>query len=77
MQFESITLKYNAKIQYMLINCIDDDNAKIIVDETKFKNIYKKLFKKYKKTIKIIDRQYLIDLINYKKFSNINIELLK
>ena len=74
MQPESVAPKYDARAQYMLINCIDDDDAEMVADETRSRGIYKKLLKKYKKTTKTVGRQYPADLINYKKPSDISIE---
>ena len=78
LSFEIISIdhrKLNVKARYQIDNCIDDDDEKMIVEEAKFKKIWNKLFKKYRKNLKTIDRQYFIDFINYKKFSNLNIQV--
>ena len=68
--------KLNAKAQYQLLNCIDENDAKMMIEKTKVKNIWNRLVNKYKIKLQTIERQYFVELVNYKKFSNMNIEFI-
>ena len=68
--------KLDAKAQYQLIACIDDDDQKLMTKLKTVKKIWKTLINKYKKKFQTIERQYLQKLMIYKKFSNIIIETI-
>lgn len=48
----------------------------MVVEETRFRGIWNRLIKKYKKTLKTVGRQYLADLVNYKKSPDMDIEVV-
>ena len=66
--------KLDARAQYQIVNCIDEDDEEMIAEETRARGIWINLLKKYKKNLKTVGRQYLVDLINYKKPADMNIE---
>ena len=70
----NLIIKANAKAKYQIVLCINDNDEKLIFENKKAKVKWIKLVKKYKKKLKTYDRQYLENLINYKKFANVNIE---
>ena len=76
MNFHYEASKLNAKVQYQLLNCIDENDAKMMIEKTKVKNIWNRLVNKYKIKLQTIERQYFVELVNYKKFSNMNIEFI-
>ena len=68
--------KFDARAQYQLIACIDDDDQELMTKLKTFKKIWKTLINKYKKKLQTIERQYLQKLMNYKKSSNMIIETI-
>lgn len=46
----------------------------MVAEETRSRGIWNRLIKKYKKTLKTVGRQYLADLVNYKKSPDMDIE---
>ena len=67
-------LKMNVRTQYQLINCINENDEKLMTEKTKFRDIWMKLQHKYKTKLQIVKRQYLTELITYKKSFDIDIE---
>ena len=66
--------KLNVQTQFILVQCIDIENKKHTMMNITTKNIWVFLWKKYKKKLKTIDRQYVENWIIYKKSSNKSIE---
>lgn len=63
----SMTLKSNAKTQYWISISIEEDDQKHIMRLETTKKIYSFLLNKYKKKLQIIERQFMMNLINYRK----------
>ena len=72
--FTFILTKQNAKTQYWIFICIEKNDEKYVTNLKTVREINKKLQKKCKKKLQIISRQYMINLINYKKFVNKTID---
>ena len=68
--------KFDARAQYQLIACIDDDDQKLMTKLKTFKEIWKILINKYKEKFQTTERQYLQKLMNYKKSSDMTIETI-
>ncbi len=73
-EFNETNKKLDARAQYQLGNCINDDDGEMVAEETRSRGIWNRLIKKYKKTLKTVGRQYLADLVNYKKSPDMDIE---
>ncbi len=72
LSFES--QKIDAKAYYWLIICIIINDQEHIADKMSAKKIWNTLSYKYKEKLQIIERQYLMNFINYKMSMNIFIE---
>ncbi len=72
LDFES--QKINMKAHYWLIICIIINDQEHIADKTLAKEIWNALSYKYKEKLQIIERQYLMNFINYRMSMNIFIE---
>ena len=68
--------KLDARAQYQLIACIDDDDQELMTKLKTAKKIWKTLINKYKKKLQTIERQYLQELMTYKKSSDMIIETI-
>ena len=68
--------KFDARAQYQLIACIDDDDQKLMTKLKIARKIWKTLINKYKKKFQTIERQYLQKFMTYKKSSNMIIETI-
>ncbi len=72
LDFES--QKIDMKTHYWLIICIIIDDQEHIIDKTSAKKIWNALSYKYKEKLQIIERQYLMNFINYRMSMNIFIK---
>ncbi len=72
LDFES--QKIDAKAHYWLIICIIINDQEHIANKTSAKKIWNALSYKYKEKLQIIERQYLMNFINYRMLMNIFIE---
>ncbi len=72
LDFES--QKIDAKAHYWLIICIIIDDQEHTADKMSAKEIWDALSYKYKEKLQIIERQYLMNFINYKMSMNIFIK---
>ncbi len=72
LDFES--QKINVKAHYWLIICIIIDDQEHIANKISVKEIWDALSYKYKEKLQIIERQYLMNFINYRMSTNIFIE---
>ncbi len=72
LDFES--QKIDAKAHYWLIICIIINDQEYIADKTSAKEVWDALNYKYKEKLQIIERQYLMNFINYRMLMNIFIE---
>ncbi len=66
--------KIDMKIHYWLIICIIINDQEHIADKISAKKIWDALSYKYKEKLQIIERQYLMNFINYRMLMNIFIE---
>ncbi len=66
--------KIDVKAHYWLIICIIIDDQEHIADKMSAKKIWDTLSYKYKEKLQIIERQYLMNFIDYKMSMNIFIE---
>ncbi len=66
--------KINVKAHYWLIICIIINDQEHIANKMSAKKIWNALSYKYKEKLQIIERQYLMNFINYKMSTNIFIE---
>ncbi len=66
--------KIDVKTHYWLIICIIINDQKYIANKTSAKEIWDTLSYKYKEKLQIIERQYLINFINYRMLMNIFIK---
>ena len=65
--------KLNIRAQYQLLLCISTNDMKYVTKKTRVRDIWIKLLIKYKKKLKTVERQILIDLLNYQKDLALNI----
>ncbi len=72
--FDFESQKINVKAYYWLIICIIIDDQEHTADKTSAKEIWNTLSYKYKEKLQIIERQYLMNFINYRMSTNIFIE---
>ncbi len=72
LNFES--QKIDMKAHYWLIICIIIDDQEHTADKTSAKEIWNALSYKYKEKLQIIERQYLMNFINYRMSTNIFIK---
>ncbi len=72
LDFES--QKINAKAHYWLIICIIINDQEHTADKTSAKEVWNTLSYKYKEKLQIIERQYLMNFIDYRMSTNISIE---
>ncbi len=72
LDFES--QKIDVKAHYWLIICIIINDQEHTTDKTSAKEIWDALSYKYKEKLQIIERQYLMNFINYRMSMNIFIE---
>ncbi len=72
LNFES--QKIDVKAHYWLIICIIIDDQEHIANKTSAKEIWNTLSYKYKEKLQIIERQYLMNFIDYRMSMNISIE---
>ena len=72
LDFES--QKIDVKAHYWLIICIIIDDQEHTADKISAKKIWDALSYKYKEKLQIIERQYLMNFINYRMLMNIFIE---
>ncbi len=66
--------KIDMKIHYWLIICIIINDQEHIADNISAKKIWDALSYKYKEKLQIIEKQYLMNFINYRMLMNIFIE---
>lgn len=66
--------RLNAKTQYWISICINEDDQEHTANLSTFKRIWESLQNKYKEKLQTTERQYLTDFMNYKKSSNKIIE---
>ncbi len=66
--------KIDVKAHYWLIICIIINDQEHIADKTSAKEIWNTLSYKYKEKLQIIERQYLMNFIDYRMSTNIFIE---
>ncbi len=66
--------KIDVKAHYWLIICIIINDQEYIADKTSAKEIWITLSYKYKEKLQIIERQYLMNFIDYRMSTNIFIE---
>ena len=66
--------KLDARAQYQLIACIDDDDQELVAELETSREIWKALVNKYKEKLQTTGRQYLQELMNYKKSPDMTIE---
>ncbi len=72
LDFES--QKIDVKTHYWLIICIIIDDQEHIADKMSVKEVWDTLSYKYKEKLQIIERQYLMNFIDYRMSMNIFIE---
>ncbi len=72
LDFES--QKIDVKTHYWLIICIIINDQEHTADKTSAKEIWNTLSYKYKEKLQIIERQYLMNFIDYRMSMNISIE---
>ncbi len=66
--------RLDARAQYQLINCINDNDQEYVSGETTARGIWMKLVEKYKETLETTGRQYIKQLTNYKKSPDLDIQ---
>ncbi len=66
--------KIDVKAHYWLIICIIINDQEHIADKTSAKEVWDALSYKYKEKLQIIERQYLMNFIDYRMSTNIFIE---
>ncbi len=72
--FDFESQKIDAKAHYWLIICIIIDDQEHTADKMSAKKIWNTLSYKYKEKLQIIERQYLMNFIDYRMLTNIFIE---
>ena len=66
--------KLDAKAQYWISICIGEDDQEYTAELETAKAVYTKLQNKYKEKLQTTNRQYMVDLINYKKLADKTID---
>ena len=71
---DATDMRHNGKIMSIINVCLGDDDQEDMADKTTAKELWDTLWKKYEEKLPSISRQYLQDLMGYKKPADTSID---